>query len=88
MTKLEVLQQALTVRQEEVEAYQINIDNYTMAIDVIDAMLPAERAANEAFRKQLVDLLGSERREQGKAKIMLTVLEQQVAALQAQAGPV
>lgn len=80
MTRIEKLQAALESRQQEVEDYQINIDNYTMAIAEIDAKPEAERAEHADFRKQLETLLAGEKREQSKSKIMLSVLEQQVAA--------
>lgn len=76
----EQLTAAIAMRREEVEAYQINITNYTMAIELIDAMPENERAENAEFRKQLAALLVTEKREQNKAKIMLTVLERQLAA--------
>lgn len=77
-TKQEILTAALAARQEEVQAYQINIDNYTTAIALIDAMPDAERAEQAAFRKQLSDLLASEKREQGKAKIMMNAIQAQL----------
>lgn len=78
MTKLEKLQFAHAARVEEVENYQINIDNYTLAIAHIDALPEDERAGQAAFRQQLEGLLSAEKREQSKSKIMLSVLEAQI----------
>lgn len=79
MTKIEKIQAAHTARVEEVENYQINIDNYTMALEEIDAKPESERAEYAQFRQQLAGLLASEKREQSKSKIMLSVLERQIA---------
>lgn len=58
--------------------YQINIDNYTMALEEI-SQLPEEEAAILAdFAKQLKGLLDTEKLEQKKAKIMLRVMQNQV----------
>ena len=76
MNKLEVLKQAFDTRIDEVAGYQINIDNYSLAIplaesdpDLVD------------FAAQLRALLASEKLEQKKAKIMLSVLETQIGSL-------
>lgn len=76
MNKLEVLKQAFDTRIDEVAGYQINIDNYVLAIplaesdpDLVD------------FTAQLRALLASEKLEQKKAKIMLSVLETQIGSL-------
>ena len=73
MNKLNVLKQAFDARIDEVAGYQINIDNYVLAIplaesdpDLVD------------FAAQLRSLLASEKLEQKKAKIMLSVLEAQI----------
>lgn len=80
-SKREKLEQAHALRLQEVEDYQINIDNYILAIEAIDNLPEAEGQNNADFRKQLVDLLTSEKREQNKAKIMLQVLEKQLSVL-------
>lgn len=77
MTKAEILTQARDTREDEVLSYQINIDNYTMMIAEIDAM-PAPDADSIAFKTHLEGLLASERREQNKAKLVLTVLNKQL----------
>jgi len=82
MTKLETLQSALTAREDEIFEYQINIDNYTRAIDKINA----EHADNPAmikFRDQLADLLSSSKTEQLKAIIIRDVIAEQTAELEA-----
>jgi hypothetical protein len=78
MNKTEILTQARTARAQEVLGYQINIDNYTLAIAHIDAMPDAEKAELAPFREQLSGLLQSEILEQKKAKVMLAVMHQQL----------
>lgn len=78
-TRLEILQDALTVREQEVLYYQINIDNFTAAVAEIDA--GEEDAHLTAFRNELVGKLAGEIREQKKSKIMLAVIQKQVDAL-------
>lgn len=80
MNKLEILQQALESRAQEVLLYQINIDNYTMAIQEIDASGDESMAE---FRNRLVELLSTETAEQKKAQVLLTVIQKQVDALTA-----
>lgn len=77
-TREEILKMALDARVQEVMHYQINIDNYSLALEQI-ANLPAEeRAELSDFQSQLKSLLASEKLEQKKAKIMLSVIQQQV----------
>ena len=78
-TREEILADALAAREQEVMHYQINIDNYTLALNNIAAMSEAEQAEVAAFAEQLRNLLASEKREQKKAQIMLDVLRAQVA---------
>lgn len=77
-TREEILKVNLEARIQEVMHYQINIDNYIMALEEISAMPPEERAELSGFTEQLIGLLQSERLEQKKAKIMLSVLKRQV----------
>lgn len=77
-TRAQKLELARTIRQQEIEDYQINIDNYTLAIGVIDALPESEQAEQAEFRKQLENLLASEKREQAKSKIMALALEAQI----------
>lgn len=78
MTKHEILKNALVARQDEVLHYQINIDNYVLALAHIDQMSDADRAELADFRARLLDLLKSEMHEQKKAKVMLAVIQQQL----------
>ncbi len=72
-TKNEVLKEALKAREEEVMHYQINIDNYRLAM---------EKAKDDPdlgeFIARLQELLTSSILEQKKAKIMLEVIRDQV----------
>jgi hypothetical protein len=74
----EILQSALNARVQEVMHYQINIDNYTLALEQISAKSHDERAELAGFAEQLRALLASEKLEQKKSKIMLAVLKQQL----------
>jgi hypothetical protein len=77
MNKTEVLQEAKKHRQQSVEHYQINIDNYTLAIAEIETN-HADDASLAAFKQQLESLLVSEIAEQKKEMIMLTVINKQL----------
>lgn len=77
-TREEILQTNLDARKQEVMHYQINIDNYTLALANIAAMAADERSELLVFADQLTGLLASERMEQKKAKVMLGVLRQQL----------
>ena len=77
-TREEILQMSLDARVQEIMHYQINIDNYTLALEKIASMALDERAELSEFAEQLRTLLASEKLEQKKAKIMLSVVQQQV----------
>lgn len=77
-TREEILQAALDARNQEVMHYQINIDNYAIALEEIGKLPADERADLSGFADQLRTLLASERLEQKKAKIMLAVMKQQL----------
>lgn len=77
-TREETLQLSLEARIQEVMHYQINIDNYTLALEEISKMPDAERAELSGFADQLRSLLVSEKLEQKKANIMLSVIKLQV----------
>ena len=79
-TREEILQMSLDARIQEVMHYQINIDNYTIALNEIAKLPPQEQAELSEFAGQLRGLLASEKLEQKKAKIMLEVVRQQVEA--------
>jgi hypothetical protein len=77
-TREEILRINLDARVQEVMHYQINIDNYTLALENIASMNADDRAELSGFADQLRGLLASERLEQKKAKVMLMVLQQQL----------
>ncbi len=71
--RLQILNGALDARVKEVTEYQVNIDNFRLALDLIsmdDGM--AE------FRMQLTELLEANIREQRKAEVMLHVIRKQL----------
>lgn len=78
LTREEILAKALDARVQEVMHYQINIDNYSLALEEISKLSPDERQELSGFADQLRGLLASEKLEQKKAKIMLQVIKQQV----------
>jgi len=77
-TREEILASSLEAREAEVMHYQINIDNYTLALEEISKLPPDERHDLNAFVEQLNTLYASEKLEQKKAKIMLAVIKKQV----------
>lgn len=78
MTREEILQVSLEARVQEVLHYQINIDNYTIALSEIAKMSQGDQEELFEFSVQLQGLLASEKLEQKKAKIMLGVVQQQL----------
>ncbi len=78
MDKQTILKQAVQARKDEVLGYQINIDNYTLALAHINKMPETEQVELAEFKEMLTSLLKSEIVEQKKAKIMLAVIEQQL----------
>lgn len=81
MTKLEILRSALSARIDEVEQYQINIDNYARAIEKIEAEYK-DKPAMLDFKKNLSDLLESSETEQLKAIIIRDVIADQISELE------
>ena len=77
-TREEILAVALDARVQEVMHYQINIDNYAIALEEISQMTPDERNELSEFAEQLRNLLKSEKLEQKKAKLMLSVIQKQI----------
>jgi hypothetical protein len=77
-TREEILAMSLEGRVQEVMTYQINIDNYALALEEIANLPPDERNELSDFAEQLRSLLTSEKLEQKKAKIMLAVIKKQV----------
>jgi hypothetical protein len=83
MNKLSILTPALEGRDQELLTYQINIDNYRLAI----AKINADHADNHdllAFRDDLQARLDEERRQQLRARIIRDVIAEQVAGLSTQ----
>jgi hypothetical protein len=77
-TREEILAMSLEGREQEVMTYQINIDNYALALEEIGSLPPDERNELSDFAERLRTLLTSEKLEQKKAKIMLAVIKKQV----------
>ena len=75
--KLEILRAAADGRRAEVMNYQINIDNFRLAIVKVDAE-HADKPEIVAFADHLRSLLASSEIEQLKERIMLEVIEQQL----------
>ena len=77
-TREEILQLTLKGRLQEIMHYQLNIDNYTLALEELGGLLPDEQAELAGFSDQLRSLLLSEKLEQKKSKIMLKVIQRQL----------
>lgn len=77
-TREEILKSSLDARIQEVMHYQINVDNYRIALEEISKMPDDERAMLSGFSDRLRTLMASETLEQKKAQVMLTVLQKQV----------
>jgi hypothetical protein len=76
MDKKQILTDALQQRDVEILGYQINIDNYKLAID-----LAKKDPDLESFTENLHNLLESSILEQKKAKIMYEVIKKQLEEL-------
>jgi len=77
MQKIDTLKSALIAREEEILGYQINIDNYTLAIEKINKEYSDNPAIVE-FRDRLSELLESHKTEQLKAIIIRDVIADQL----------
>jgi len=75
--KTQILQEAANYRKKEILQYQINIDNYKLAIEEIDRNYSNIEELKD-FKNHLSSLLKSSIIEQTKEKIMLTVMLQQL----------
>jgi hypothetical protein len=73
-----MLTQAKTMREQEIFEYQINIDNFKIALQNIAAMPAEERQSVSEFEAQLSKLLNDNLREQKKAQIMLDAINAQL----------
>lgn len=71
--KKEILSSAFDARVKEVTEYQVNIDNFTLAIERI-----GDEPELQDFKTNLQNLLTSSLLEQRKAQIMLEVIKSQL----------
>lgn len=71
--KKEILTTSLEGRKREVTEYQVNITNFTLALEKI-----GEEVELQDFKQQLQGLLSSSYLEQRKAQIMLEVIQSQL----------
>ena len=69
----EILKSAYEARIKEVTEYQVNIDNFRLAIEKI-----GDNQELAEFKTQLEGLLKSSLYEQSKARIMLEVVQSQL----------
>lgn len=72
-----MLEENVKNRRREIMHYQVNIDNYRLAIEEIKANHATDPAMLE-FSKQLEGLLATSLIEQMKEKIILKVIEKQL----------
>ena len=75
--RIKILTDAHEHRQREVLHHQINIDNYTLAIQEIEAKHPGDEVMAE-FANRLRDLLASSIIEQAKEVILRDVIAKQL----------
>lgn len=75
MNKIEILKQSLIAREQEIMGYQINIDNYILAIEHIKATGDSDLID---FCEKLETLLASEKLEQKKTMVMHHVVNKQL----------
>lgn len=81
MSKLDILTPALEGRNNDILGYQINIDNYTLAIAKIDAEYP-DNEDLQLFRQELAERLDNEKQSQLRCRIIRDVIADQIQALQ------
>lgn len=84
----QVVRDAIQLRENEILAYQININNYENIL-----ASPFEPTGDEdmdaemlAYRDQISQLLKSEKREQAKSKLILAALRKQLDGLKGEGG--
>ena len=78
--KLSILKLALEGRNAELLNYQINIDNYVLAIARINSDY-ADNSDLQAFRADLQARLDEERRQQLRSQVIRDVIADQIAQL-------
>jgi len=81
MNKLQILQESLEPRNNEIQNYQINIDNYTRAIDKINTQY-ADNPALIEFRDKLATEVENHKTEQLKSIIIRDVIADQINELE------
>ena len=81
MDKLNVLKSALDVRNDEIEHYQINIDNYDRAIVKIKEN-HLDNPKMVEFLDHIIDLHESNKTEQLKSSIIRDVIAEQVKEME------
>lgn len=81
MNKKEILQSALSQRNDEIFNYQINIDNYQRAIEKIQTEYKDNQKL-DSFLNNLNDLLESSKLEQLKSIIIRDVIRDQLNELE------
>jgi len=81
MNKLQILQASLEPRNDEILNYQINIDNYTRAIDKINTQY-ADNPALIEFRDKLAAEVTNHITEQLKSIIIRDVIADQINELE------
>ena len=69
----EILTSALDIRIKEVTEYQVNITNFSLAVERI-----GDDPELQEFKTQMQGLLASSILEQRKSKIMLDVIQSQL----------
>ena len=74
----DTLAQSMTGRTDEVQLYQLNIDNYRLAIEHIDGMSADDKVELAEFRSELEQRLTAELHQQKRAKVMMAVIQKQL----------
>lgn len=77
MTREAILTEALAARNDEIFGYQINIDNYRLAIAKIKAEYPDDQDL-AVFRRELEERLAEECRQQRRAMVIRDVIADQL----------
>lgn len=77
MTRTEILSSALEGRDAELLGYQINIDNYTLAITEIEQNYPGN-ADLATFKAELQERLAEEQRQQLRCRVIRDVIAAQL----------
>jgi hypothetical protein len=75
--KTDILKKSADARAKNVEDYQINIDNFRLAISEIEYNHPNDPEMTQ-YAEQLRSLLNSSLQEQKKEMVMLKVIRRQL----------